>query len=431
MVDVTHDGHDRRTDLQILVVLVLELLREVDVEAVEQLLVLVLGRDDLHLVAELGAQHLEGGLVERLGGGRHLTELEQHGDQVSRRHREAGQLLDLLGEVGDRRAAAHPDDRAAVATRDGDAADRRGIAHLEFGALRALRLAGLALAATACRTHQRCHRRVRGHGHRHRDVPGRSHLRRRDAPGAPGRPAPPAPPGAPPGRKPRPRRRLDAAGSCRDALPGHRDAERRDAAPAGAVRLRGACPEPRRRGCCPDAAIPGRCMPWLLANGLLPGRGIPGLGMLVAAALGASSPSAFGGRGRRGGALGLGECLALGHREGFSTGSASTSAAAGASGSGSAGFAGAGFGAAGAFAAAGLAAGAADAVMPCSASCRLDAPGNGRGDARRRALDELAHVLELLKDDLAFDAEFGCDLVHAWVGHCSPVQVRPRTGSDD
>ena len=38
VVDVTHDGHDRRTDLEVFVVLVFELLLEVDVEALEQLL---------------------------------------------------------------------------------------------------------------------------------------------------------------------------------------------------------------------------------------------------------------------------------------------------------------------------------------------------------------------------------------------------------
>ena len=37
VVDVTHDGDDRRTDLEVLVGLVLELLVEVDVEALEQL----------------------------------------------------------------------------------------------------------------------------------------------------------------------------------------------------------------------------------------------------------------------------------------------------------------------------------------------------------------------------------------------------------
>ncbi len=93
VVDVAHDGDDRRADLEILVGLVLELLVEVDVEALEELAVLVLGRDDLDLVAELLAEHLEGGLVERLGRRRHLTEVEQHG------HERTGVRVDLVGEV--------------------------------------------------------------------------------------------------------------------------------------------------------------------------------------------------------------------------------------------------------------------------------------------------------------------------------------------
>ena len=105
VVDVTHDGDDGRTDLEVFVGLVLELLVEVDAEALEELAVFVLGRDHLDLVAELFAEHLEGRLVERLRRRRHLTEVEQHGDEV------AGAGVDLVGEVGDRRAAAQADDR--------------------------------------------------------------------------------------------------------------------------------------------------------------------------------------------------------------------------------------------------------------------------------------------------------------------------------
>ena len=81
VVDVTHDGDDRRTDLEVFLGLVLELLVEVEAEALEELLVLVLGRDHLDLVAELVAEHLEGRLVERLGRRGHLTEVEQDGDE--------------------------------------------------------------------------------------------------------------------------------------------------------------------------------------------------------------------------------------------------------------------------------------------------------------------------------------------------------------
>ena len=45
VVDVTHDGDDRRADDQ--VVLVALVLTELEVERLEQLAVLVLGRDDL------------------------------------------------------------------------------------------------------------------------------------------------------------------------------------------------------------------------------------------------------------------------------------------------------------------------------------------------------------------------------------------------
>ena len=81
MVDVTHDGDDRRTGLEVVVVLGLELGSRSMSKALEQLLLLVLGRDDLDVVAELGAEELEGVLVERLGRRGHLTEVEQHGDQ--------------------------------------------------------------------------------------------------------------------------------------------------------------------------------------------------------------------------------------------------------------------------------------------------------------------------------------------------------------
>ena len=68
----------------------------------------------------------------------HLTEVEQHGDQRAR----VG--VDLVGEVGQDRALADPDDGRAVAAGDADAADRRGLHLLELLALRAL---GLAAAA--------------------------------------------------------------------------------------------------------------------------------------------------------------------------------------------------------------------------------------------------------------------------------------------
>ena len=57
VVDVTHDGHDRRTDDQ--VVLVALVGAELEVEGLEQLAVLVLRGDDLDDVVELLAEQLE------------------------------------------------------------------------------------------------------------------------------------------------------------------------------------------------------------------------------------------------------------------------------------------------------------------------------------------------------------------------------------
>jgi hypothetical protein len=60
---------------------------------------------------------------------------------------------------------------------------------------------------------------------------------------------------------------------------------------------------------------------------------------------------------------------------------------------------------------------------------RLQATRDGGRDAGGRALDELAHALELVKGDLAVDAEFGSDFVNTWVGHISPVWGPPRIRS--
>ena len=109
VIDVAHHGYHRRANLKVFVGLVFKLSLEVDVKAVKQLFVFILGRNDLNLEAELGAEHLEGGLVERLGRGRHFTEVEQHRDQACR------VSVNLVGKVGKRCAATQPDDRVAVA----------------------------------------------------------------------------------------------------------------------------------------------------------------------------------------------------------------------------------------------------------------------------------------------------------------------------
>ena len=85
VVDVTHDGHDRRTDDE--VALVALVLTELEVEGLEQLAVLVLGRDDLDDVVELLAEQLERLVVDRLGRGHHLAEREQHLHQRRPRRR--------------------------------------------------------------------------------------------------------------------------------------------------------------------------------------------------------------------------------------------------------------------------------------------------------------------------------------------------------
>ena len=145
VVDVTHDGDDRGSGHHILGVVELFGL-EVDIEGFEQLAVLVLGGHDLDVVAEFGAQGLEGVLVEGLRGSRHLAQGEENG------HQRCGIDVDLLGEVSQRCALADADLRA-VAARDRDAADDGRVLLLVFLTLRALGLASAlraAAAATEC-----------------------------------------------------------------------------------------------------------------------------------------------------------------------------------------------------------------------------------------------------------------------------------------
>ena len=116
MVDVTHDGHDRRASLEVLVALFGQLGVEVDVELTEQLALLVLRGDDLDVVAQLAAQRTECLFVQRLCGRCHLTQMNEHRDQARR----VG--VDLVGEVSQRCTTAHPDDGFAVAAGNTDAA---------------------------------------------------------------------------------------------------------------------------------------------------------------------------------------------------------------------------------------------------------------------------------------------------------------------
>ena len=135
VVDVTHDGHDRRPCLE--VDLLARVLTEGDVERVEQLAVLLLGADHLHDVVHLRAEELEHLVGHGLRRGDHLAEVEQHLHQRSR----VG--VDLVGEVGQRGAAGEANGLAA-ALGEADAADRRRLHVLHV--LLALLALGLASA---------------------------------------------------------------------------------------------------------------------------------------------------------------------------------------------------------------------------------------------------------------------------------------------
>src|SRR5699024_1620539 len=93
--------------------------------------------------AELGAEQLEGVLVQRRGGRGHLAEVEEH------RHQRGRVGVDLVAEVAERCALADPHDRGAVAAGDDHATDRGCLHLLELATLRPLALALLATPATA------------------------------------------------------------------------------------------------------------------------------------------------------------------------------------------------------------------------------------------------------------------------------------------
>jgi hypothetical protein len=146
VVDVTHDGHHRRTNNEVFLVL---FLIEIDIETLEKFLVLVFRRDNLDLVTKLRSEDLEGGRIQRLGRSGHFTELEQHGDQVPRRNVEARHYFNFLGEIADRRTLAKPDDGRTIAPGNLHTAEAWRLPHFKLLTLRPLRLAGLVLAATA------------------------------------------------------------------------------------------------------------------------------------------------------------------------------------------------------------------------------------------------------------------------------------------
>ncbi len=146
VVDVTHDGHHRRTGLEVFLAALVLAVGEV--EGLQQLAVLVLGGHDLNDVVHLAAEQLEGLVADRLRRGHHLAEVEQ------RLHQSGRVGVDLLGEVGQRRAAGQPDG-FAVAVRQPHAADDRRLHVLVFGAFGPLRLAA-ALGRAAGTTEGAC-----------------------------------------------------------------------------------------------------------------------------------------------------------------------------------------------------------------------------------------------------------------------------------
>ncbi|NIY68662.1 xyloglucanase [Streptomyces malaysiensis] len=131
VVDVTHDGHHRRTRGEHLLAALV--LAELDVEGLEKLAVLLLRADDLDVVVHLVGEKLERLVGDGLRRGDHLAQVEHHLDQGRR----VG--VDLLREVGQRGTTRQPD-RLAVAARQHHTADGRGLHGLVLLAPLPLRL---------------------------------------------------------------------------------------------------------------------------------------------------------------------------------------------------------------------------------------------------------------------------------------------------
>ena len=271
VVDVTHDGDHRRTGCEILFAALV--LAELDVEALQQLAVLVLGRDDLDLVVELAGEHLQRVLGHGLGGRHHLAQVEQHLDQ--RRHVD----VDLLGQVGQRGATGEPDG-LPVALADAYATDLRCLHLVELLTTLTLGLAspthrtagateralGAAATATTAATGGRTAGAATGTTRpgRHRD-----HGRRaRPATGA-GR----GPPAGPPSW---PELCLGIIAGLGRGMPGTPPDGRRARPPAAGGPASGGRGPPGRLGSTGGRGGGTVPMPWDGANGLLPGRGVPG-----------------------------------------------------------------------------------------------------------------------------------------------------------
>ena len=115
VVDVAHDGDDRRAGPQVGLVLLLVVVVE---ELGQQLGLALLARvDQADLGAELGGEQLDHVVGQRLGGGDHLPLQQQEADDV------AGRPVQLGAEVACRRAAL--DDDLGVGHRAPSTARRR------------------------------------------------------------------------------------------------------------------------------------------------------------------------------------------------------------------------------------------------------------------------------------------------------------------
>ena len=132
VVDVAHDGDDRWTCDEILLIALV--LAELKVEGLQQLAILVLRGHDLNVIVELAAQDLQGVVGHRLGGSHHLAKVEQHLHELRRLG------IDLLGEIG-QRGTTTQSDGLTIALADAHTADQRCLHLVEL--LPAL-LAGLA-----------------------------------------------------------------------------------------------------------------------------------------------------------------------------------------------------------------------------------------------------------------------------------------------
>ncbi len=164
-----------------------------------------------------------------------------------------------------------------------------------------------------------------------------------------------------------------------------------------------------------------RPMPWLGANGLLPGRGEPGRGAVRAAgdagAVGAlKTCSAGSSTTTTGSGSGSGSATCFGPGRGArfagassgTTGVGATSAGASAAGATAAASTGAGLAGGGA---------AAASAFKLLAVLLLEAHFDGKFHRRRGRLDELAHLFELFENKLALDTELFGEFVDSGFSH--------------